>query len=472
MPIPKHKSKTCHPYISALLTIIIIIAFTGGLVQLEQERFTKHHQFHTWQELTIVRSKIENSLNKKILIMRGLVAYISVENPQLTQEEFNDLTKTILGNTSGILKVLLLKSGNYSYRSYSYPSTEKEKKLSVFSLKNRQHRELFDRAIITKKTLLSEPADVAQLNKTVLMSYSPIFLTPRNGVPESGDYWGMLCICIDINTIFEEVGILNNQYNPNYNYIYAIRSKNEVVQKTQFILGDAYDFERASMILDISLPNNLWQLGLIETNKKPCYSPFKKWIYLGGIFVAVIIGLLIFNLHKSYEKLKASNIIDALTRIANRLLFEQYISQEWFRLMRENQPFSLIMCDVDYFKKYNDKYGHIAGDKCLTKVAQALTQSVERSSDLVARYGGEEFAIILPNTNSQGAIKVANKIQHSIQQMKIIHEDSDVSEYITVSLGIATIIPHQYLSIQDLIHSADQALYQAKKQGRDRYYYD
>ena len=127
------------------------------------------------------------------------------------------------------------------------------------------------------------------------------------------------------------------------------------------------------------------------------------------------------------------------------------------------------MCDVDYFKRYNDAYGHQAGDHCLFRVAQTIIRSVKRSADIVARYGGEEFAIILPNTKLSGAIHVAETIQKSLEQLKIDHTLSEVSPYITVSMGISTIIPSKKIPLKTLVNLADTALYQAKSQGRNRY---
>jgi diguanylate cyclase (GGDEF)-like protein/PAS domain S-box-containing protein len=161
--------------------------------------------------------------------------------------------------------------------------------------------------------------------------------------------------------------------------------------------------------------------------------------------------------------------IDGLTQVANRRCFDQFIAQEWQRLAREKQPLSLIFCDVDYFKLYNDHYGHQQGDDCLKKIAQAMSQVVKRPADLVARYGGEEFAIILPNTLTEGAITVAQAIQTEIQQLKLQHEHSKVSLYVTISLGIATIIPDVEQSPELLINQADTALYAAKKQGRNQF---
>ncbi|WP_353931369.1 diguanylate cyclase [Okeanomitos corallinicola TIOX110] len=159
---------------------------------------------------------------------------------------------------------------------------------------------------------------------------------------------------------------------------------------------------------------------------------------------------------------------DGLTKIANRRCFDHRLEYEWERLYREAESLSLILFDVDYFKRYNDYYGHQMGDDCLIKLAQATQSAVSRSTDLVARYGGEEFVIILPKTDLQGAITVATKIHASIKNLAIPHQASEVSDIVTISLGISTLIPNPYSSIVDFIEQADKALYTAKQQGRNQ----
>jgi len=159
---------------------------------------------------------------------------------------------------------------------------------------------------------------------------------------------------------------------------------------------------------------------------------------------------------------------DSLTNLANRRRFDEYLKQEWTRMAEEKQPLSLILCDVDYFKPYNDTYGHQTGDECLQKVALALRRSVRYPADLVARYGGEEFVVILPNTKAKDAIKVAEKIKWELQKLKIDHKTSMVSQYVTLSMGVASMVPTPELSPAHSIAAADEALYEAKKQGRDR----
>ncbi|MGR3279399.1 diguanylate cyclase domain-containing protein [Acaryochloris marina NIES-2412] len=160
---------------------------------------------------------------------------------------------------------------------------------------------------------------------------------------------------------------------------------------------------------------------------------------------------------------------DGLTQLVNRRQFDQCLEQEWQRSQRQQAPFSLILCDVDCFKNYNDTYGHQLGDNCLRHVAQVLQNSVRRSGEIAARYGGEEFAIILPNVNSVEATQVASAIRNAIHQLQIPHSTSIAQTYVTLSMGIATMIPSLNNSPQELIKASDNALYQAKAQGRDRY---
>lgn len=175
-----------------------------------------------------------------------------------------------------------------------------------------------------------------------------------------------------------------------------------------------------------------------------------------------------------YKKLEEANLelhrlatLDGLTGVANRRRFDEYLSDEWQRMIRDKLPISLILCDIDYFKKYNDTYGHQGGDACLRRVADALRFCVKRANDLVARYGGEEFAIILPNTTAVGASKVAEEIRVLVNQLEIPHAQSLVSEHVTLSLGFACMYPTPNTSPTTLIGAADEALYQAKALGRN-----
>ena len=172
-------------------------------------------------------------------------------------------------------------------------------------------------------------------------------------------------------------------------------------------------------------------------------------------------------LRHANQELRYLATTDALTEIANRRKFDEYIIQEWRRLAREKAPLSMIIADVDCFKSYNDTYGHQAGDNCLEKIAQSIARVIKRPSDLVARYGGEEFVIVLPRTELAGAVHIANEIRVAIRHLNISHQSSSVSDRITLSLGVSSAIPIPKTSSEALIYAADSALYDAKSQGRD-----
>jgi diguanylate cyclase (GGDEF)-like protein len=159
---------------------------------------------------------------------------------------------------------------------------------------------------------------------------------------------------------------------------------------------------------------------------------------------------------------------DGLTSVANRRSFDTTLNTEWRRATRESRALSLLMIDVDFFKRYNDTYGHQGGDECLRRVAGAMADVVKRSSDAVARYGGEEFAIILPATDPAGACIVAERIRAAVEALAMPHEHSDIADHVTVSIGVASVIVTTEGLPAQLIGFADAALYRAKNEGRNR----
>ena len=159
---------------------------------------------------------------------------------------------------------------------------------------------------------------------------------------------------------------------------------------------------------------------------------------------------------------------DGLTGIANRRHFNEILDQEWARAARASRPLSLVLCDIDFFKRFNDTYGHQQGDSCLRQVARTMAAQIRRAADLAARYGGEEFAMLLPDTDMGGAANVAENVRRAITALAIPHQNSDAAKHVTLSLGVATFVPTAERSAKQLIDTADTALYQAKKEGRNR----
>ncbi|MEO5363935.1 MAG: diguanylate cyclase [Magnetococcus sp. DMHC-8] len=161
-------------------------------------------------------------------------------------------------------------------------------------------------------------------------------------------------------------------------------------------------------------------------------------------------------------------MMDGLTGIPNRRHFDDYLQREWGRSLRGHSPLSLILMDIDFFKPFNDHYGHAAGDECLRQVAHALAHTMTRPIDLVARYGGEEFVCVLPGTDLEGLTVVGNRLRENVCALALTHHHSRVAKQVTISLGGVTMIPSREISPTALVQAADQRLYQAKEQGRNR----
>lgn len=175
------------------------------------------------------------------------------------------------------------------------------------------------------------------------------------------------------------------------------------------------------------------------------------------------------ELEKSNEELHKLSCLDGLTGIANRRRFDEFLQKECLRSARENTPLSLLLVDIDYFKPYNDNYGHLAGDECLRTVAGALNEVMHRPADLIARYGGEEFGVVLPNTDVEGAVNKAEELCAAVKRLNIPHDHSGAAKHVTISIGITSQVICEKSSPVTLINEADSALYAAKEAGRNQY---
>lgn len=184
--------------------------------------------------------------------------------------------------------------------------------------------------------------------------------------------------------------------------------------------------------------------------------------------VAAAFNTMASRVRATIQELHRLSALDGLTGIANRRTFDMMLEREWLRALRQGNPISLLLLDLDYFKQYNDHYGHQAGDECLKHIARALTLAVHRPADVVARYGGEEFVILLPDTDEAGAVGVAQKLQQIVATLAIPHAAVDSGKIITMSIGICSLTPEGGATSQQLIACADRALYRAKAAGRNR----
>jgi diguanylate cyclase (GGDEF)-like protein len=199
------------------------------------------------------------------------------------------------------------------------------------------------------------------------------------------------------------------------------------------------------------------ELGAVDYIKKPFSLPIVKARVRTHM-----------ELKKHRDTLENLSTIDALTGLANRRRFDEYYNSEWKRSTREGTLLSMIMIDIDFFKLYNDNYGHATGDECLKQVTKCLDDIVNRPADLLARYGGEEFVCILPKTNIHGALQIGEIMREKIEKLQIPHQHSIITDHVTISLGAATLLPKDTIASDVLLEAADKCMYQAKAGGRNQ----
>ena len=221
-------------------------------------------------------------------------------------------------------------------------------------------------------------------------------------------------------------------------------------------------FENGANDYLVKIPDKVELVARIRAHTKHYLTQLER----DEAFLAL--GRLQLELKRSNEELQKLTCLDGLTGIANRRRFDDFIRKECLRSAREGTTLSLILIDIDYFKAYNDCYGHLQGDECLRTVARALQQALHRPADLVARYGGEEFAVVLPNTNAQGAMQLADSLRKVVETLRLPHPGSPLHDFVTISMGIASKVASEKASPTDLIQMADAALYEAKHAGRNQ----
>jgi diguanylate cyclase (GGDEF)-like protein len=207
-----------------------------------------------------------------------------------------------------------------------------------------------------------------------------------------------------------------------------------------------------------------------QTALRPWRRNAIEYALLGAVAYMVILAMCLFSL-RQISQLEAAmrvSLLDALTGLPNRRYFDQRMNDEWKRVVRQRQPFSLLFIDIDHFKRYNDHYGHGQGDDCLRRVAHAMDAELMRGGDVLVRFGGEEFVCVLPNTDASGAMRKARAFMGAVARLDLPHADAPDTGRVTVSIGVATVYPGHEDKYQNLLRAADGALYEAKSAGRNR----
>jgi diguanylate cyclase (GGDEF)-like protein len=206
------------------------------------------------------------------------------------------------------------------------------------------------------------------------------------------------------------------------------------------------------------------ELGANDYVTKPIDFP----VAIARVRIQLLLRQMVRALEEANAKLERLSFLDGLTNIPNRRRFDEYLQLEWRRALRSGESLSVILVDIDFFKNFNDTYGHEAGDDILKKVAGALAATLNRPADLAARYGGEEFVIVLPGTDTAGAAALGERLRAAVTGLGVPHARSSVAGHVTISVGVATTVPQRDVGADSVVEAADRALYRAKREGRDR----
>lgn len=335
--------------------------------------------------------------------------------------------------------------------------TERERLLRKVS---EQIRESLDLEQILNTTVI-EIRQLLQVDRVVVYHFN--FESGGYGqviAEASGSEWIPLLGSTACDAWLEECTGFHQQGNT-----YAIPNVQQVIFSSEVSEFLSLHQVKAALTVPISQGDQLWGLLIAHQCSQPRIWNAFEIDSLKQLATQVTLAIQQAQLH---EKIRRLATYDSLTQIANRHRFDEYLETELQRMARNQMPLALILCDIDFFKSYNDTYGHLKGDYCLQQVAKAISQTTKRPADLVARYGGEEFAVILPDTSGEGAMLLAEEILHRVQALHIKHDGSDIDPYVTLSLGVASRTPSPDLFPALLIAAADKALYRAKALGRNR----
>ncbi|HEY9729111.1 MAG TPA: ATP-binding protein [Chroococcales cyanobacterium] len=285
------------PCLAASSAVVTVLAIVYILNASEQKRFQQQNRTYVLSQLSATRAKLEGTLNQKLFVTQGLVAYISAINPNLNQKEFESLARVILAQQPTIKGIGLYKD---NVITHIYPLKGSEKAIGFNPMKIPAERQAFQKAIDTRSTVVAGPVAAVDTGKPAFISRTPIFLTPPNAPPQSGAYWGMAAIGFDQNPLLQEVGLLN----PSAQLQYAIRGKDALGAKGDVFFGDATIFTRSPVVLDVRLPYGSWQLAAIPAGGWPRYAPNTAWLWTGGGLLALLTGGLIFILVSAPTRLQ------------------------------------------------------------------------------------------------------------------------------------------------------------------------
>ncbi len=338
------------PYFAASLTVAFVLALVWVLERSEQQRFQQQKRADVLNQLSAVRARLEGSVNQKLFLTQGLLAYVSAINPNLNQQEFESLARVIVAKQRNIAGISLYKN---NVITHLYPLKGNEKAIGFNPMKFPEEREAFQKAIETRKTIVAGPVISVATGLPSFISRTPVFLTSKGAAPESGRYWGMVAVGFDLNPLLQEAGVLD----PNTKLQYAIRGKDGLGAAGKVFFGDAKIFQQQPIALEVTLPNGSWQIAAVPIQGWPHSGPISQWLWMGGGWLALLAGGLVFILVSAPARLQQAvqRATVALRKSEDALLqaneeLEMRVEQRTAELARAN---SEILALNDRLKSEN-----------------------------------------------------------------------------------------------------------------------
>ncbi len=426
--------------IVSLLTFFLLHTLSG----FEKDKYLSDERRATNEYGELLRAEVDRELNSLLFISNGLSSYLTVYKDELNPEKVNEILKDLWTRAEHV-KNLGIAVG---YKlTYVYPVEGNEKVIGIDFRKIPLQWQKVKLAIDSREGVLDGPLNLIQGGKGIIYRY-PVFI--------DNQYWGILSTVIDTDSFMSSAfkRVKNQQYN------FAIRADNKEV-----FYGDPNVFKHKGITLIQShLPNNKWELGIEHHNLKlPIY--FLVLDVLIAI-LSILMGLAIYYFGNERFKLARHSLTDSLTSLPNRRYLDNKLLEASSDASKNQKMLALMLIDVDYFKEFNDTYGHHFGDEVIKRVAKRLQLNI-RDSDTLSRLGGDEFVILIENLKSEkDATLIATKIIDSFQAEQVILEKNI---QITLSVGVTVSLPNENIDIKALMRYADEALYMAKGEGRNRF---
>lgn len=445
-----------------LILVAIAVIIDNSLLHAAQEAERRQ----VTEATSAYRASLEDRLYQDLHSLAGLKALVMSRIPnqlELGERELNAFASILASNRPEIRSLQLAPEGVVSW---VYPVQGNREAIGHRLLEDPRTREAAQRAIDHQVLVVAGPYPLIQ-GGVGLVARLPIFIDGEDG---KSRFWGFAVELIDFPKLMELTAIRHNDLPIRI----ALRGQDARGETGEVFFGNRTVFTQRPIVLEIPLPEGAWEIAAI---------PYEGWrhSWSGRPLFVVILSLAILlitllswsNLEKS-SRLRESErsfrrlaTVDGLTGLANRREFDNALVREWRRCARGRLPISLVMIDIDHFKAYNDSHGHLAGDDALKAVAREIARVGQRPMDLVARYGGEEFAILLPETDLNGAMILAERARHGVERL---HTDveSQLLHPQTISAGVASRVPEPNSPPTPLVEEADTHLYRAKAEGRNR----